>query len=120
GGGEAFAELIAALSQSFSLALPVTATPAVDPRIAETHADRIGPDSRPIVVHRAAANLGYAGAVNATIRMLDDTEWDAVWVLNPDTKPEPDALAALRRRASDGNFGVVGSRLAHLEGSIHV
>jgi N-acetylglucosaminyl-diphospho-decaprenol L-rhamnosyltransferase len=120
GGSEAFDELIGALSKGFSLALPTIPTAASDARIAETRADRLGPEGPPIVVHRAEANLGYAGAVNATIRALHETEWDAVWVLNPDTQPEPDALAALLQRARDGNFGVVGSRLAHLEGNIHV
>jgi N-acetylglucosaminyl-diphospho-decaprenol L-rhamnosyltransferase len=120
GGSAAFAELIGALSETFGAALPAAATLGGAPRIAETRSDRLAPDGPPIVVHRAESNLGYAGAVNATIRALDRTAWDALWVLNPDTKPEPDALAALLRRASDGDFGVVGSRLAHLEGSIHV
>jgi GT2 family glycosyltransferase len=120
GGSKAFGELVAALSKRFALALPAAAMPVADDRIAETRSDRLPPDGTPLVVHRAQANLGYAGAVNATIRMLAGVDWDAVWVLNPDTKPEPDALTALRRRAREGDFGVVGSRLAHLEGSIHV
>jgi GT2 family glycosyltransferase len=121
GGAAAFDELVAALSHAFGLALPRSeAAGRPDLRIAETRTDRLAPDEIPIVVHRATGNLGYAGAVNATIEALTDITWDAVWVLNPDTQPEPDALAALLRRAEDGDFGVVGSRLAHLEGKIHV
>lgn len=64
-----------------------------------------------ITVLEAPTNLGYAGGVNACIAALGKSGWDAVWVLNPDTFPEPDALAALARRQQDGNYGIVGSRM---------
>ncbi len=64
-----------------------------------------------ITVLKAPTNLGYSGGVNACIAALGRTGWDAVWVLNPDTFPEPDALAALARRQQEGNYGIVGSRM---------
>jgi N-acetylglucosaminyl-diphospho-decaprenol L-rhamnosyltransferase len=57
------------------------------------------------------ANLGYAGGNNAAILQTALTGWDAVWILNPDTIPEPGALAALARRQFEGGYGMVGSRL---------
>jgi GT2 family glycosyltransferase len=58
-------------------------------------------------------NLGYAGGVNACIAAAGNWPWDAVWVLNPDTFPEPCALAALVGRQEEGAFGIVGSRLIY-------
>jgi N-acetylglucosaminyl-diphospho-decaprenol L-rhamnosyltransferase len=66
---------------------------------------------QPVTLLRSAKNLGYAGGVNACIVAAANAPWDAVWVLNPDTFPEPDALAALVRRQKEGNYGMVGSRL---------
>lgn len=66
---------------------------------------------QPVTVLKSAKNLGYAGGVNACIMAAANAPWDAVWVLNPDTFPEPDALAALVRRQKEGNYGMVGSRL---------
>ena len=55
-------------------------------------------------------NLGYAGGVNAWLRpLLSNPGWDGVWVLNPDTQPEPDALAELVEYAERHDKGMVGS-----------
>lgn len=71
------------------------------------------PDGHPIAaVHVAemAENKGYGGAINAWLRpLLKAPEWEAVWVLNPDTVPEPDALAELAAYARDHGKGMVGS-----------
>jgi N-acetylglucosaminyl-diphospho-decaprenol L-rhamnosyltransferase len=64
-----------------------------------------------VTVLRAPRNLGYAGGVNACIAAAGPAGWDAVWVLNPDTFPEPAALAALVDRQREGGYGIVGSRL---------
>ena len=65
-----------------------------------------------VVIGEAPENLGYAGGANAWIRpLLAETGWTAVWILNPDTLPEPDALAALVDYAKRRNKGMVGSRL---------
>lgn len=64
-----------------------------------------------VTVLRASRNLGYAGGVNACIAAAGSAGWDAVWVLNPDTFPEPAALSALVERQRAGDYGIVGSRL---------
>ena len=43
--------------------------------------------------------------------LLVETGWTAVWIFNPDTFPEPDALAALVDYAKRRNKGMIGSRL---------
>jgi N-acetylglucosaminyl-diphospho-decaprenol L-rhamnosyltransferase len=57
-------------------------------------------------------NLGYAGGVNAWLRpLLQVEDWEGAWVLNPDTEPEPSALAELVDYAVTCGKGLVGSRL---------
>ncbi len=73
---------------------------------------RFGASGPEVTVGEARENLGYAGGVNAWLRPLcNESGWSGVWVLNPDTAPEPGALAALvdysKRRAK----GMVGSRV---------
>ena len=74
------------------------------------HQFLLEPGLQPVTIMRAPRNLGYAGGVNACIAAAPEP-WDAVWVLNPDTFPEPGALAALVRRQREGGYGIVGSRL---------
>jgi GT2 family glycosyltransferase len=46
------------------------------------------------------ANLGYASAINAWLRVLMPLPgWRAAWLLNPDTEPAPAALLELARQA---------------------
>jgi N-acetylglucosaminyl-diphospho-decaprenol L-rhamnosyltransferase len=60
----------------------------------------------------AAENLGYAGGVNVWIEtILVNAEWNGIWVLNPDSEPEPAALQALIERSTTGNKGMVGSTI---------
>ena len=69
---------------------------------------------RSTVVWAACAvdNLGYAGAINAWIKQLHTiANWDGVWILNPDTKPYPDALEKMVRHAAAGNKGMVSCTL---------
>lgn len=61
----------------------------------------------------APGNLGYAGGVNVCMGNAPDA--DGWWVLNPDTCPEPGALAAMVARLSVGDCEAVGSTL-HLPG----
>lgn len=64
----------------------------------------------------ASDNLGYAGGINAWLHELQFVSgWKGVWILNPDTEPEPDALAALVERAETGKKGMVGSTLLSSE-----
>ncbi len=62
-------------------------------------------------IYCASGNLGYAGGINVSLGQLDPNDtWSALWILNPDTEPHPEALTALIARAREG-YGVVGSRL---------
>jgi N-acetylglucosaminyl-diphospho-decaprenol L-rhamnosyltransferase len=70
--------------------------------------------SRPskVLVGCASDNLGYAGGINAWIRELVLVGgWKGIWILNPDTEPEGNALRALVARAELGDKGMVGSTL---------
>jgi N-acetylglucosaminyl-diphospho-decaprenol L-rhamnosyltransferase len=65
-----------------------------------------------ITVAEATENLGYGGAINAWLRvLLNIPSWPGIWVLNPDTRPEPDALAELVAWSSKRGKGMVGSSL---------
>jgi N-acetylglucosaminyl-diphospho-decaprenol L-rhamnosyltransferase len=70
----------------------------------------LGADRRPVTILRSRENRGYSGGVNACIAAAGNN-WDFIWVLNPDTFPEPDALGALVRRQAQGGYGIVGSRI---------
>lgn len=60
----------------------------------------------------ASDNLGYAGGINVWLYMLKPISgWKGVWVLNPDTEPTANALAALVERAEAGGKGMVGSTI---------
>ena len=63
-----------------------------------------------ITIFKNATNLGYAGGVNACVAAVADAPWEAVWVLNPDTFPDANALAALVQHQKSGGYGIVGSR----------
>lgn len=63
----------------------------------------------------APANLGYAGGVNHCITQSPDA--DAWWVLNPDTDPAPEALAAKVARLGHGDRDAVGCIL-HLPNGV--
>jgi hypothetical protein len=74
-----------------------------------------GDPARPIAVHvgEAIANLGYAGGVNAWLApLLRVPDWPAIWILNPDTEPAPDALKELADYATRYGKAMVGSRLS--------
>jgi N-acetylglucosaminyl-diphospho-decaprenol L-rhamnosyltransferase len=77
---------------------------------AEGRRFRLGADRRPVTLLRSRENRGYSGGVNFCITAAG-TEWDFIWVLNPDTFPEADALGALVRRQAEGGYGMVGSKL---------
>ena len=71
----------------------------------------LGKGRQKVTLVNPGRNLGYAGGVNACIAAVPQGTWDAVWVLNPDTFPDLDALAALVRHQRLGDYGIVGSRL---------
>ena len=74
------------------------------------------PGGQPLQIDLAPGNLGYAGGVNRCMQARPDAR--AWWVLNPDTRPQPDALAALVRRLEQGDCAAVGGVLYHPDGKI--
>ena len=63
-------------------------------------------------VARAGHNLGYAGAINALIDQLRQySDWHAIWILNPDAQPKPNALAELMEYSAATGKGMVGSTI---------
>ena len=84
----------------------------VDPQIFDACSGLIRPGGQTIRIFCAKQNLGYAGGINLSIGQLGPTEkWSALWILNPDTEPDPNALRALVERARDGHYSLVSSRL---------
>ncbi len=71
---------------------------------------------QPIAILSQAANLGYAGGVNACMAARPDAR--AWWVLNPDTQVEPGALHALVTRLARGDCAAVGGVLYHPDGRV--
>jgi N-acetylglucosaminyl-diphospho-decaprenol L-rhamnosyltransferase len=69
-----------------------------------------------VTVIAASHNLGFAGGVN--IGLGSTPEADAWWVLNPDTKPEPEALGAKVARLAKGDCDAVGCTLYRPNGKI--
>jgi len=67
-------------------------------------------------VVKSPANNGYASGINQCIAASPSA--DAWWVLNPDTEPMPDALAALVRRLEQGDVHAVGGSLYLPDGRI--
>jgi GT2 family glycosyltransferase len=64
----------------------------------------------------APGNLGFAGGVNVCLRQA--AEADAWWVLNPDTCPEPEALARLAAKLTEGECDAVGCPLHLSSGAV--
>jgi N-acetylglucosaminyl-diphospho-decaprenol L-rhamnosyltransferase len=113
GGAGAFRRAVAALAGADCIHADSDAN-QTEPEVAWTqgHARfRLAKSGQPVILLRSSVNRGYAGGVNACIAAAGRGPWNAIWVLNPDTFPEPDALAALVRRQQEGGYGMVGSRL---------
>ena len=64
---------------------------------------------QPIRVLLAERNLGYGGGVN--VGLAAATQADAIWVLNPDTEAEPDAMAESVKRLQAGDCDAVGGAI---------
>jgi N-acetylglucosaminyl-diphospho-decaprenol L-rhamnosyltransferase len=115
GGAEGFQRTNTTLGE-LEFVRPLETPPLDEGPLAWTLAYRdfvLEPGQQRVTVLSPLRNLGYAGGVNTCIAAAGNWPWDAVWVLNPDTFPEPGALAALVRRQAEGAFGIVGSRLIY-------
>lgn len=71
---------------------------------------------QPVRAVLAPGNLGYAGGVNVCLAQTPTA--DAWWILNPDTYPEPEAMAALVERLSAGDCQAVGGALYFPDGKV--
>jgi GT2 family glycosyltransferase len=74
------------------------------------------PGGQPVRVILAPCNLGYGGGVNLCLRESPDA--DAWWVLNPDTEPQPGALALQVERLSVGDCEAVGCTVMLPDGRV--
>ncbi|MCP1414119.1 WecB/TagA/CpsF family glycosyltransferase [Paenarthrobacter sp. A20] len=70
-----------------------------------------------VVAVSTGGNLGYAGGINAAMRMAGAA--DAYLILNPDLRVEPGAVAALRRRMALSGAGMVVPVLLDDDGSVY-
>jgi GT2 family glycosyltransferase len=69
-----------------------------------------------VLMLESGKNLGFAGGNNIGIRYALAHGADFVWLLNNDTKPAPDAVAALVAKAlADERFGAVASICYHAD-----
>ena len=71
-----------------------------------------------VMIVRTGGNLGYAGGLNAVMRYADDCE--AVLVLNPDLRVEPDSISLLLDRMRRSGAGIVVPSLLDSDGSTYV
>ena len=71
---------------------------------------------QPVELLLAPDNLGFAGGVNYCIDHGPPA--DVYWILNPDTQPEPGALAAMLGRLRRGDCGAVGHDLVLSDGRL--
>src|SRR5579871_194224 len=109
GGEAACAALIEALAGlvQFDDSPPAN----IDDRVDGARAGRLRAGGQPVRIYRARDNIGFAAGINVCIREIGPEPWSALWMLNPDTEPEPEALASLIECARKGSYGIVGSRL---------
>lgn len=95
-----------------ALAVLADPDPAAPDAPALIWSGRMRDGGQPVRVLCDGSNGGYAGGVN---RCIEDARalpgWDALWVLNPDTQPAPEALAAMHHHLASGPYGIVGCRL---------
>lgn len=70
----------------------------------------------PVRLIEAPGNLGFAGGVN--MGMAAAPAADAWWILNPDTRPAPEALGALVARLARGDCDAAGGVLHYADGKV--
>jgi N-acetylglucosaminyl-diphospho-decaprenol L-rhamnosyltransferase len=113
GGTGAFDAVLAALTEPGGpCAGPPGAIPLAGPQFVRNVRLALADSKAPVIVAEAESNLGFAGGINAWVRLfLAERGWSGVWILNPDTWPEPDALAELADFAAKHRKGMVTSRI---------
>ncbi len=83
---------------------------------ARRHLPAALPGGQAVEILRAPGNLGYAGGINFAIR--NTAPADVYWILNPDTRPMPDALEAMLARLHRGDCTAVGHDLVDEVGTL--
>jgi GT2 family glycosyltransferase len=116
GGPAAYDALVAALSSAQG-PCPGAARPLDAPSPQFNRGCRLElAETVDVTIGEARENLGYAGGINAALRvLLAEPDWTGVWVLNPDTEAAPDALSELVNYARKYDKGMVGSRIMFME-----
>lgn len=115
-GPAAYEALCAALAEHLPDAVEFAQESIADarragPRALRSRAFALAAGQRVLVIE-AADNLGYGGGVNLALAAIADRPgWRGVWILNPDTEPEPEALARIVEYAEAGPYGLVGCRV---------
>lgn len=77
-------------------------------RMSEVVGDKLA-SGQQVARVEAPGNIGFAAGIN--LAMDNSAEAEAWWILNPDTKPDPRALAELVARLSLGDCDAVGGIL---------
>lgn len=118
GGADAFERLVSALATQEALCDGAEDEAPAGRAFRRVASLRLRSSGVSVLVGEARENLGYAGGVNAWIEaMRSQSGWNGVWVLNPDTAPEPQALQALIDCARARGKGIVSSRVMLGDGS---
>ncbi len=122
GGSASFAQLVARLTQSgVCKRCDQPASIIVDKAFGGVEHFRLRGRKTFVRLGCAHSNLGYAGGINAWLRpLLLTAGWKGLWILNPDTLPQPMALSALVRRADASGKAMVGSTILEAEDEARV
>ena len=102
------AALSASTHRAFSVVIVENAGPGAYRRLCAAVPARLAA-GQPVETILAGQNLGFAGGVNLALDAAPGAQ--AYWILNPDTEPYPEALAAMVERLAQGDCGVVGHDL---------
>lgn len=113
GGGAAFDALVGfAVGNGGPCVGPAESLLPPGPQFLRAARLKLAGSSRPVVIAEAADNFGFPGGNNAWLRLfLAERGWKGAWMVNPDTQPEPDALAELVSFAETRDKGMVMSRI---------
>lgn len=75
-------------------------------------------DRLPIRSVQTGRNAGYAAAVNAGVATLNDEKYDAIWVMNPDTRLRPDTLRILAEALREPGRGIAVPLILNPDGTL--
>ena len=75
-------------------------------------------DRLPIRSVQTGRNAGYAAAVNAGIAAVADEPYDAIWVMNPDTRLRPDTLRILVESLREPGRGIAVPKILNPDGTL--